>query len=92
MSLGYHHDEHILEEGQAVVTIGRKGVGTVREHDVVGEHGVLLDTVRSATVTAVTPVITYALSRARLRAFVEGNPTAREWMLDEMRRRYPNLT
>jgi hypothetical protein len=82
---------YIIEEGQAVVTIGRKGVAKVGEHDVVGERGVLLDTVRSATVTAMSHMITYAISRERLRALVAGNPPAREWMLEEMRRRYPNL-
>jgi cytochrome P450 len=83
---------YVIEEGQAVVTVGRKGVATVGEHDVVGERGVLLDTVRSATVTAMTHMITYAISRERLRALVEGNPAAREWMLDEMRRRYTNIS
>jgi len=82
---------YIIEEGQAVVTIGRKGVAKVGEHDVVGERGVLLDTVRSATVTAMSHMITYAISRERLRALVAGNAPAREWMLEEMRRRYSNL-
>lgn len=82
---------YVIEVGHAVVTIGRKGVATVGEHDVVGERGVLLDTVRSATVTAMAHMITYAISRERLRALVENNPAAREWMLEEMRRRYPNL-
>jgi len=79
---------YIVQEGQAVVTIGRKGAGTTHEHDVVGERGVLLDTVRSATVTAVTHMITYAISRERLRAVVDGNAAARDSMLAEMRRRY----
>ncbi len=83
---------YIIEEGHAVVTIGRKGVATVGEHDVVGERGVLLNTVRSATVTAMAHMITYAISRERLRTLVAGNPAAREWMLEEMRRRYPNLS
>jgi cytochrome P450 len=82
---------YIVEVGHAVVTIGRKGVAKVGEDDVIGERGVLLDTVRSATVTAMTHMITYAISRERLRALVAGNPTAREWMLQEVRRRYPNL-
>jgi len=82
---------YIIEEGQAVVTIGRKGIATLGEHDVVGERGVLLDTVRAATVTAMTHMITYAISRERLRALVAGNAPARQWMLEEMRRRYPNL-
>jgi hypothetical protein len=37
-------------------------------------------------------MITYAISRERLRALVESNPAAREWMLAEMHRRYPNLS
>jgi len=82
---------YIVEEGHAVVTIGRKGVATVGEHDVVGERGVLLDTVRAATVTATTHMIAYAISRERLRALVAGNAVARDWMLEEMGRRYPNL-
>ena len=80
---------YVIEEGRAVVTIGRKGVATVGEEDIVGERGVLLDTVRSATVTAMSHMITYAISRQRLRALVERNAAAREWMLDEVRRCYP---
>jgi hypothetical protein len=79
---------YLIEEGHAVVTIGRKGVRSVGEDDVVGERGVLLETVRSATVTAVTHMITYAISRERLSALVVGNPVAREWMLEETHRRY----
>ena len=82
---------YIVEEGHAVVTIGRKGVATVNEEDVVGERGILLDTVRSATVTAMSHMITYAISRERLRALVAGNAAARDWMLQEIRRRYPNV-
>lgn len=50
---------YVVEEGHAVVTIGRKGMGNVGERDVVGERGVLLDTVRAATVTAMSHMITY---------------------------------
>ena len=82
---------YLIEEGHAVVTIGSKGVTTVGEHDVVGERGILLDAVRAATVTATTHMITYAISRQRLHALVAGNPAAREWMLEEVRRRYPNV-
>jgi cytochrome P450 len=82
---------YIVEEGQAVVTIGRKGVATIGENDVVGERGVLLGTARAATVTATAHMITYAISRERLRALVAGSTVAREWMLGEMNRRYPHL-
>jgi cytochrome P450 len=83
---------YVIAVGHAAVTIGRKGVATVGEDDVVGERGVLLDTVRAATVTAMSHMITYAISRERLRALVDNNPAARDWMLEEMRRRYPNLS
>jgi len=82
---------YVIEEGHAVVTIGRKGAGNVGEHDVVGERGVLLDTVRAATVTAMSHMITYAISRERLRSLVDADPAVREWMLEELRRRYPLL-
>jgi len=36
-------------------------------------------------------MITYAISRERLRSLVEHDPAVREWMLEEMRRRYPQL-
>ncbi len=79
---------YIVAEGRAVVTVGRKGVATINEGDVVGERGVLLDTVRSATVTAMEHMITYAISRERLRSLLAANPAARDWMMAETRRRY----
>lgn len=82
---------YVIEVGQAVVSIARRGVGTVGEDDVVGERGVLLNTVRAATVTAMSHMITYAISRQRLRAVVDANADAREWMLEEIAHRYPNL-
>jgi CRP-like cAMP-binding protein len=83
---------YVIEVGRAAVTVGRKGVATVGEGAVVGERGVLLDTVRSATVTAMDHMVTYAISRERLRALVAGNSAARDWMLAEMQRRYPSET
>jgi cytochrome P450 len=85
-------EAYLVEIGQSVVTIGRKGVATVMPGDIVGERGPLLDTKRSATVTAITHMITYAISRERLRALMKKSPGARDWMLAEMRRRYPNLS
>lgn len=81
-------EAYMVEEGQAVVTIDRKGVGTVREDAIVGERGVLLEARRSATVTAVTHMITYAISRERLRSLVDSDPAVRAWMLEEIQNRY----
>ncbi len=84
-------EAYVIALGQAVVSIGGKGVRRIKEDDVVGEVGVLLGTARSATVTAVEHMITYAISRERLRDLVERNSDARAWMLEEMRRRYPDV-
>jgi hypothetical protein len=84
-------EAYVIATGQVVVSIDRKGVATLGEDAIVGERGVLLDTTRAATVTAISHVITVALSRQRLRAVVDANPNLRQWMIDEMRRRYPNL-
>jgi cytochrome P450 len=80
---------YVIDDGRAVVTIGRKGMGTMGEGDVVGERGVILDKARAATVTATTHMLTYAISRERLRHVVETNAKAQEWMREEMQRRYP---
>ncbi len=66
-------------------------VGNVGEHDVVGERGVLFDTVRAATVTAMSHMITYSISRERLLSLLDAAPAVREWMLEDLRRRYPLL-
>jgi cytochrome P450 len=80
---------YVIEVGRAAGTIGRKGVGMVGEGSVVGERGVLLDAVRSATVTAMEHMLTYAISRERLRSLAAANPAVRDWMLAEVQRRYP---
>ena len=85
------NETYVVAVGQAVVSIGGKGVGRVKEDDVVGEIGVLLDTTRSATVTAIEHMITYAISRERLRSMVDRKPAVAASMLAEMRRRYPSL-
>jgi len=72
--------EGLREDGDAA-----RGVG---ESDVVGERGVLEDNLRSATVTATSHMLTYAISRQRLLALVEKSPTAKRGMFEYMRRRY----
>jgi len=79
---------YVIEEGDADVTIDGERVRTIGEGDVVGERGLLEDAPRSATVTATSHMITYAISRQRLLALVEESPTAREGMFASMRRRY----
>lgn len=82
---------YVVSEGRAVVTIGHRGVGAVAANDVVGERGVLFDTVRAATVTATLRTVTCAIARERLQELVEDSRRLRNWMLEDVRRHYPGL-
>jgi CRP-like cAMP-binding protein len=79
----------VVAEGRAAVTIGSAGVGAVAASDVVGERGIVLETVRAATVTAQSHVVACAIARERLEAILSDSQPVRRWMLDEVRRHYP---
>ena len=79
---------YVIEEGEAVVTIGGKFVRHVEANDIVGERGPLEGNTRSATVEATTHMNTFALSRQRLLDLAEGSPRAREGMFAYMKDRY----
>ena len=81
----------VVAEGRASVTIGSAGVGAVSVADVVGERGIVLETVRAATVTADEHMVTCAIARERLEAILSDSLPARRWMLEEVRRQYPAL-
>jgi hypothetical protein len=79
---------YAIEEGDAHVTIGGAAIRRVSETDVVGERGVLEGIGRSATVTAVGHMLTYAISRQRLLELVASSPQAKQGMFAYMRGRY----
>jgi hypothetical protein len=79
---------YAIAEGEATVSIGGRAVGTVGPDDVVGERGPLEGVRRTATVRAATHMITYAISRQRLRALMERSPAARVGMLSYLKERY----
>ncbi len=79
---------YVIEEGEAVVTIGGKFVRHVEANDIVGERGPLEGNTRSATVKATTHMNTFALSRQRLLDLAESSPKAREGMFAYMKDRY----
>lgn len=83
-------EAYAIAEGEALVTIGGARVATVGEDDVVGERGPLEGRVRSATVTATTHMVTYAISRQRLLALVARSPVAATAMYETIRSRYTN--
>jgi CRP-like cAMP-binding protein len=79
---------YAIAEGEAHVTIGGRSVRTVGEGDVVGERAPLEGRPRSATVTAVTHMLTWAISRERFLAVIGCNPALAERMRQEVARRY----
>jgi NAD(P)-dependent dehydrogenase (short-subunit alcohol dehydrogenase family) len=81
-------DCYLLIEGEAAVTVGGEPAGAVHVHEVVGERGPIEGLPRSATVTAATQVLAYAISKDRLGEIVETNPGAAAHMHRLIRARY----
>jgi hypothetical protein len=79
---------YAIAEGEASVSIGDRTIRTVGPDDVVGERGPIEGGTRTATVRAVTHMITYAISRQRLLALMGRSPAARVGMLQYMKERY----
>jgi hypothetical protein len=79
---------YVIAEGEASVVIDGAIVATVVADDVVGERGALLDAPRNATVTARTHMLTYAISRDRLKRLVDDSPTAKAGFEEAIRRRF----
>ena len=79
---------YLIEEGEAHVTIDGAAIRRVGEGDIVGERGVLQGSARTATVTAVGHMLTYAISRQRLLDLVVASAPAKNGMFAYMRERY----
>ncbi len=85
---GAADDCYVIVEGEARVTIDGRAVATVGADDVVGERGPIEDLPRAATVTAMTHLLTYAISRDRLHQVMESSPTAAAAMKEVITARY----
>jgi cytochrome P450 len=81
-------DLYVIAAGEADVFVGAEHIGAVGADDVVGERGVILDATRAATVTAASHMITFAISRERLRQVLEGSPHVVAAMREHVERRY----
>jgi len=79
---------YVISEGRASVVIDGMQVATVGADDVVGERGPLLDAPRTATVTALSHMITYSISRDRLQRLTQDSLAARAGMEAAVRRRF----
>lgn len=73
----------IVESGEATVTVGGEQVGTIGPGAAFGEVALVDKSARSATVTATSPMVAYALPVWSFRPFVEHRPEL-AWKLLEI--------
>ena len=64
----------VVASGEASVTVGGNAVGTLGPGDSFGEVALVDKSARSATVTATSPMVAYALPVWSFRPFVEQRP------------------
>lgn len=73
----------IVDQGTASVTVGGREVGSLGPGDAFGEVALVDKSARSATVTATSPMLCWALPVWSFRPFVESHPQV-AWKLLEM--------
>jgi cytochrome P450 len=78
---------YVIAVGTVAVTFGGEFIAALGSDEVVGERGPIVGAPRSATVTAVTDLYTYAISRDRLLDLL-ASPGARAGMEAAMEQRY----
>lgn len=81
-------DCYVIAAGEADVHIDGAYVRTVGADDVVGERGLVLDALRSATVTATSHMIAYAVSRELLQRVLDASPDVAAAMHAQVNQRY----
>ena len=81
-------DCFVIIEGDCSVSVKGEPRGAVGAGGVIGERGPIEGQPRSATVTAATRVLAYAISSDRLQEIVTANPTAAAHMRRLVRARY----
>jgi CRP/FNR family transcriptional regulator, cyclic AMP receptor protein len=74
----------VIDEGEAVVTVGGDEVGRLGRGDYFGEIALIAETDRTATVKAQTELRCYGLTSWEFRPLVEGNATIAWKLLEAM--------
>ena len=79
---------YVIVDGEVGVTVNGQPVGVVRSGDVVGERGPIENRTRTASVTAASRVLAYAISRERLNEVLEAHPETAARMRELVKARY----
>jgi CRP/FNR family transcriptional regulator, cyclic AMP receptor protein len=74
----------VIEDGQAVVSVGGEEVGRLKRGDYFGEIALIAETERTATVKAETELRCLGLTSWEFRPLVEGNASIAWKMLEAM--------
>lgn len=77
----------VIIEGEATVTRGGKAVATIGSGDFFGEIALLEHVVRTATVTAATPLRFFVVSDRAFQAVLDTDPTVERKVLRALARR-----
>jgi CRP/FNR family transcriptional regulator, cyclic AMP receptor protein len=64
----------VIEDGTAEVTVDGEAKRTIGAGDYFGEIALLSDSIRTATITATTDMLTYGMTPWDFKPLVEGNP------------------
>ncbi len=77
----------VIEDGEAVVSVGGEEVGRLGRGDYFGEVALIAETDRTATVKAETELRCYGLTAWEFRPLVEGNASIAWKLLEAMAKR-----
>lgn len=83
----YSRDAYIVMSGQATVTRDGERVGTAGPGDAIGELSVIEPGMRTATVTAETPMVVLAMNSPQFLTAVEDIPPLAQSLLRSMAKR-----
>jgi CRP/FNR family transcriptional regulator, cyclic AMP receptor protein len=86
------HEFFVITEGEATVTRGGKAVATVGAGDFFGEIALLENVVRTATVTAATPLRFFVVSDRAFNSVLETDPTIERKVLRALARRLVSVS
>jgi CRP/FNR family transcriptional regulator, cyclic AMP receptor protein len=86
------HEFFVIVEGEVEVTKDGKSLGTRGAGDFIGEIALLVNTPRTATVTAKTPLRFFVLTRQGFRKLIDDHPSVAHKVLHVLGQRVMSLS